>query len=284
MSLYKICKRWSVIPSYSACMICCSKSFVTSNTSSNDEYTHFGFESVKKDEKSKKVHNVFSTVASKYDLMNDIMSFGIHRLWKDKLIQILNPSSSTILLDCAGGTGDIAFRCMNYVKATSTKKHPKVTVCDINESMLNVGKARAKDLNLEVDWVCGNADKLPFPCDTFNAYTIAFGIRNCTDINNVLQEAYRVLMPGGRFLCLEFSEVNNVILKRLYDSYSFQVIPVMGEVVAGDWKSYQYLSESIRRFPNQEDFKKMIKNNGFHQVTYMNLSFGICAIHSGFKL
>lgn len=259
------------------------KRFVATNGLSNDEYTHFGFESVKKEDKSRKVHEVFSTVAPNYDLMNDVMSFGVHRLWKDRFVQVLNPVSKTKLLDCAGGTGDIAFRCLNYAKSISLQQNPTVTVCDINEGMLDVGKKRADNLGLELDWVCGSADDLPFPANSFDAYTIAFGIRNCTDINKVLQEAYRVLTPGGRFLCLEFSEVNNFALKRLYDSYSFQVIPVMGEVIAGDWKSYQYLSESIRKFPNQTKFQTMIKEAGFCGVTFENLTFGVCAIHSGFK-
>ena len=257
--------------------------FASSSTEA-DEYTHFGFEDIAKRDKAKRVHGVFSNVAKNYDLMNDVMSFGIHRLWKDKFMQVLNPNQKTVLLDCAGGTGDIAFRFVQYVQMTTLCRNSRVTVCDINEDMLNIGKKRAEDQGLKFDWVCGSAESLPFSDQSFSAYTIAFGIRNCTNIDAVLQEAYRVLSPGGRFLCLEFSEVSNPILKRLYDSYSFQVIPVIGEVIASDWKSYQYLVESIRRFPNQTKFKDMITDIGFKAVSCDSLSGGICAIHSGFKL
>ncbi|KDR18513.1 2-methoxy-6-polyprenyl-1,4-benzoquinol methylase, mitochondrial [Zootermopsis nevadensis] len=248
--------------------------------------THFGFETVKETEKAEKVHSVFETVASKYDLMNDAMSFGVHRVWKDIFIQRLGPTADTLLLDVAGGTGDIAFRFLKYMHIAG-KMSGRVTVCDINEAMLDVGQSRAEKLGFsskQIDWLQADAEKLPIDDASFTAYTIAFGIRNVTHIDRVLEEAYRVLKPGGRFMCLEFSQLNNEMLQWMYDQYSFQVIPVMGQIIAGQWKPYQYLVESIRRFPNQEDFKAMIEDAGFCQVNYENISFGIVAIHSGFKL
>ncbi|XP_027720093.1 2-methoxy-6-polyprenyl-1,4-benzoquinol methylase, mitochondrial [Vombatus ursinus] len=276
--------------------------------------THFGFETVSEEEKGDKVYQVFESVAKKYDVMNDSMSLGIHRIWKDLLLRKMHPFSGTKLLDVAGGTGDIAFRFLNYIKAQNQRQQQRelkshqnlsweeiakwyqnsrsplgeshVVVCDINKEMLNVGKKKAQTLGHKrgLAWVVGDAEELPFDDDKFDVYTIAFGIRNVTHIDRALQEAYRVLKPGGRFLCLEFSQVSNPIISRLYDLYSFQVIPVMGEVIAGDWKSYQYLVESIRRFPPQEEFKEMIEDAGFQKVTYESLTSGIVAIHSGFKL
>ncbi|XP_013800321.2 2-methoxy-6-polyprenyl-1,4-benzoquinol methylase, mitochondrial [Apteryx mantelli] len=277
--------------------------------------THFGFQTVSEEEKGEKVYQVFENVAKKYDLMNDSMSLGIHRLWKDILMHKMNPSPGTLLLDVAGGTGDIAFRFINYVRSIRERqlqrklKHhqnlswqeiadsyqeeavkplgdSQVVVCDINKEMLKVGRQKAQHLGYSegLSWVVGNAEELPFDDNKFDVYTIAFGIRNVTHIDLALQEAYRVLKPGGRFLCLEFSQVNNPLLSRLYDLYSFQIIPVLGEIIAGDWKSYQYLVESIRRFPPQEEFKAMIEDAGFLKVDYQNLTSGIVAIHSGFKL
>uniref|UniRef100_A0A336LZF1 2-methoxy-6-polyprenyl-1,4-benzoquinol methylase, mitochondrial n=1 Tax=Culicoides sonorensis TaxID=179676 RepID=A0A336LZF1_CULSO len=263
------------------------------STIDQQEETHFGFTNVKINEKSKKVYKVFADVANSYDLMNDVMSAGIHRMWKDIFIEKLSPTPGTNLLDMAGGTGDISFRYINYLKSIYQKEDKiksKVTVADINENMLLVGKQRAKDLNLEnlnfcdLSWAVANAEYLQFHDNTFTAYTIAFGIRNVTDIEKVLFEAYRVLRPGGRFLCLEFSHLENKTLQWLYDQYSFQIIPPMGQILAGNWEPYQYLVESIRKFPNQNEFKNMIEQAGFKFVTYDNLSFGICAIHSGFKL
>ncbi|NWT40349.1 COQ5 protein, partial [Chroicocephalus maculipennis] len=261
------------------------------------------------------VYRVFESVAKKYDVMNDSMTLGIHRVWKDILVHKMNPSPGTLLLDVAGGTGDIAFRFINYVRSVRERQlqrklrhhqnlswqeiaesyqedkskslgDSQVVVCDINKEMLKVGKQKAQHLGYSegLSWVLGNAEELPFDDDKFDVYTIAFGIRNVTRIDLALQEAYRVLKPGGRFLCLEFSQVSNSLLSRLYDLYSFQVIPVLGEVIAGDWKSYQYLVESIRRFPPQEEFKAMIEDAGFFKVDYQNLNSGIVAIHSGFKL
>ncbi|CAH0686008.1 unnamed protein product [Chilo suppressalis] len=260
----------------------------------SSKQTHFGFQTVDEEEKWKKVHEVFETVADKYDLMNDAMSFGIHRIWKDIFMARLAPTHGTKLLDMAGGTGDITLRYINYLKnlkPAPKDKQSSVTVCDINQAMLDVGKLRAQrqgyspaSCGVGVEWVCGDAESLQLPDESYTAYTIAFGIRNCTHLDKVLEEAYRVLAPGGRFLCLEFSHLPNHTLQWVYDQYSFQVIPVLGQLLAGQWRPYQYLVESIRQFPDQEKFKAMIEDAGFRQVTYENLTFGTCAIHSGFKI
>ncbi|XP_066116509.1 2-methoxy-6-polyprenyl-1,4-benzoquinol methylase, mitochondrial isoform X1 [Saccopteryx bilineata] len=326
--------------------------------------THFGFETVSEEEKGSKVYQVFESVAKKYDVMNDAMTLGIHRFWKDFLLWKMHPFPGTQLVDVAGGTerrererqrerrgeeleastpicaltrqaqgfepatsafpgrrfihctttGDIAFRFLNYVQTQHRRKQKRqlraqqnlsweeiaqkyqneedslhsshVVVCDINKEMLKIGKqkAYAQGYKTGLAWVLGDAEELPFDDDKFDVYTIAFGIRNVTHMDRALQEAHRVLKPGGQFLCLEFSQVNNPLVSRLYDLYSFQVIPVLGEVIAGDWKAYQYLVESIRRFPSQEEFKEMIEDAGFQKVTYENLTSGIVAVHSGFKL
>ncbi|XP_059045944.1 2-methoxy-6-polyprenyl-1,4-benzoquinol methylase, mitochondrial-like [Achroia grisella] len=264
----------------------------TATGDKENKQTHFGFETVDEGEKWKKVHEVFENVADKYDLMNDVMSFGIHRLWKDIFIQRLAPTPGTRLLDMAGGTGDITFRYINYLKnlGEAGGRRSAVTVCDINQHMLDVGQLRAqkqgytKDNAVDIEWVCENAEQLSLPDDSYTAYTIAFGIRNCTHVDKVLEEAYRVLAPGGRFMCLEFSHIPNDAVQWVYDRYSFQLIPVLGQLIAGQWKPYQYLVESIRQFPNQEKFKSMIEDAGFRQVTYENLTLGTCAIHSGFKI
>ncbi|XP_053671179.1 2-methoxy-6-polyprenyl-1,4-benzoquinol methylase, mitochondrial [Anopheles nili] len=259
---------------------------------SKEAETHFGFEIVKENEKWKKVHKVFEEVADSYDLMNDAMSMGVHRIWKDIFIERLGPIGNGIrLLDMAGGTGDISFRYMKHLQnSPAAQRIPShVTVCDINQNMLDVGQKRWKRLNLStagdtIEWVCADAEKLPFDDASFTVYTIAFGIRNCTHIDRVLAEAYRVLKPGGRFMCLEFSHVNNEYLKRVYDQYSFEVIPPMGQILANQWQPYQYLVESIRKFPTQNEFKRMIINAGFKCVQFENLTLGVVAIHSGFKL
>lgn len=217
-----------------------------------------------------------SLVVCSYDLMNDLMSAGIHRLWKDRLVTKLGAGPDTRQLDVAGGTGDIAFRALD-----SGAGH--VTVCDINPSMLDVGRARA-DGRAGLTWVEGDAQQLPFPDNSFHSYTIAFGIRNVVRLEAALAEAHRVLVPGGRFLCLEFSTVAVPGLDALYELYSHQVIPAMGLVVAGDWDSYQYLVESIRQFPDQQSFAAKIEAAGFSFVEYENLTAGVAAIHSGFKL
>jgi demethylmenaquinone methyltransferase/2-methoxy-6-polyprenyl-1,4-benzoquinol methylase len=241
--------------------------------------THFGFKHVAENEKSSLVKGVFDSVASRYDLMNDLMSAGIHRLWKHELVSMLSPSSGMHILDVAGGTGDIAFRMIE-------KAGCLVTVADINQQMLEEGKSRAIDRNLThgLEWICCDAEALPFPDNHFDAYTIAFGIRNVTRIDRALSEAHRVLKPGGRFLCLEFSQLPNTTLQKLYDAYSFHVIPAIGKKVTGNEEAYRYLVESIRRFPNQENFLAMIKQAGFGVARYRNLSGGVVAIHSGRKL
>ncbi|XP_075668874.1 2-methoxy-6-polyprenyl-1,4-benzoquinol methylase, mitochondrial-like isoform X1 [Castanea sativa] len=260
--------------------------------------TSFGFKEVHEEEKSRLVGNVFSSVASSYDLMNDIMSVGLHRLWKDRLVSKLNPFPGMKHLDVAGGTGDVAFRILetlNSVKRRATQDvlednlHEKtqIIVCDINPNMLNVGKKRAMERGLGEDksliWVEGDAEALKFKDNSLDGYTIVFGIRNVTHIEKVLAEAYRVLKQGGRFLCLELSHVEVPVFKELYDYYSFSVIPAVGELVAGDRNSYQYLVESIRRFPSQETFASMIAAAGFQKVEYENLVGGVVAIHSGLK-
>ncbi|XP_023348245.1 uncharacterized protein LOC111716962 [Eurytemora carolleeae] len=258
------------------------------STYSNEKQTHFGFKDVGEKEKKEAVLNVFHSVADTYDLMNDAMSLGIHRVWKDEFMKTLAPGPRTKLLDVAGGTGDISFRFLDYVgkDALNAENGAHVTVCDINKSMLGVGEARAHKLGHSsgISWVEGDAQELPFPDKSFDCYTIAFGIRNVVRIDLALTEAFRVLKPGGRFMCLEFSKVTPPELESLYDFYSFQVIPPMGKLLAGDWDSYQYLVESIRKFPDQEKFAGMLKNAGFRFVKYENYSFGVAAVHSGYKL
>ncbi|MEM0947075.1 MAG: bifunctional demethylmenaquinone methyltransferase/2-methoxy-6-polyprenyl-1,4-benzoquinol methylase UbiE [Pseudomonadota bacterium] len=242
--------------------------------------THFGDRTVAEDDKAGLVHGVFTNVASKYDVMNDVMSVGVHRLWKDAMMDWLAPRSGQRLLDVAGGTGDIAFRFLNRADGAHA------TVCDLTESMLVAGRARADAENLSdrLDWVVGDAMALPFEDGVFDTYTISFGIRNVTRPETALAEAFRVLKPGGRLMVLEFSQLPNAGLQKLYDAYSFNVIPRMGQVIAGDRDSYQYLVESIRKFPDQETFARMIRTAGFEQVRYRNLSMGIAALHSGWKL
>ncbi|XP_078158722.1 S-adenosyl-L-methionine-dependent methyltransferases superfamily protein isoform X2 [Carex rostrata] len=275
-------------------------SFISRSASSllHSHATSFGYKEVREEEKSKLVGNVFSNVASSYDIMNDLMSAGLHRLWKDRLVSKLNPFPGMKHLDVAGGTGDVAFRVLDSIKSVSRRaiegtlpeveEETQIYICDINPKMLSVGKKRAADRGLGeercLNWVEGDAEKLSFEDDSMDGYTIAFGIRNVTHIEKVLSESYRVLKRGGRFLCLELSHVDTPIFKELYDYYSFSVIPAMGELVAGDRESYQYLVESIRRFPSQEKFARMIGDAGFQKVEYENLVGGVVAIHSGLKL
>jgi demethylmenaquinone methyltransferase/2-methoxy-6-polyprenyl-1,4-benzoquinol methylase len=243
--------------------------------------THFGFETIAETEKAGRVHGVFTSVAARYDVMNDAMSLGIHRLWKAAALDWLAPRPGMHLLDVAGGTGDIAFRVLDRVK---DRGH--VTVLDMTESMLAEGRNRAEHAGRDgiIDWVAGDAMRLPFPDASFDAYAISFGIRNVTRIEDALAEAFRVLRPGGRFLALEFSRIPVEGLRWLYDRYSFNVIPAMGQAIVGDRASYQYLVESIRRFPAQEPFADMIRRAGFHQVDWRNLSMGVAALHSGWKI
>ncbi|MBS0529304.1 MAG: bifunctional demethylmenaquinone methyltransferase/2-methoxy-6-polyprenyl-1,4-benzoquinol methylase UbiE [Proteobacteria bacterium] len=248
------------------------------------ETTHFGYRDVPVDDKQTLVNGVFHSVASRYDLMNDLMSGGLHRVWKDVMITALNPPRADTpfaLLDVAGGTGDIAFRA-----AKAAGHGFQATVCDINSDMLAVGRERAEKAHLDhqVSFVEGNAEALAFPDRSFDAYTIAFGIRNVPRIDQALREAYRVLKPGSRFLCLEFSTVDMPGLDKIYDLFSFKVIPPLGRAITGDADSYQYLVESIRKFPKPNAFAEMIRDAGFARVSHQILSGGIVALHSGWRL
>ena len=249
-------------------------------TDKGDKTTHFGFSEVREEEKAGRVQGVFNSVASRYDVMNDVMSVGIHRLWKDAMMDWLAPRAGQKLLDVAGGTGDISFR---FLKRAGSGH---ATVLDLTEPMLVEGRKRAEAEQLEgsLDWVVGDAMSLPFEDNTFDVYTISFGIRNVTRPAEALAEAYRVLRPGGRLMVLEFSQIPNEGMQKLYDLYSFNVIPRMGQMIANDRDSYQYLVESIRRFPDQETFLGMVRSAGFGNAKYRNLSLGIAALHSGWKL
>ncbi len=242
--------------------------------------THFGFKTVDETAKAGMVHGVFSRVASKYDIMNDLMSFGIHRIWKDAMMDWLAPRPGQKLLDVAGGTGDVSFR---FIKRAG---QARATVCDMTESMLVEGRKRAQADSLadSLDWVVGDAMALPFGDNSFDVYTISFGIRNVTRIADALSEARRVLRPGGRLMVLEFSRIPNDLIRKVYDLYSFKIIPRMGQVVANDHDSYQYLVESIRKFPDQQTFAAMIRQADFGNVSCRNLSMGIAALHSGWKI
>ena len=246
--------------------------------------TSFGYRSVPENERQTLVNRVFTTVAERYDLMNDLMSGGLHRLWKDDLIAAINPlrgDKAYRLLDVAGGTGDVAIR---YARASGLQA--TAVLCDISPEMIEVGRRRVRAAGLEhrITFAQGNAEALAFPDRSFDAYTIAFGIRNVTHIDKALAEAFRVLKTGGRFLCLEFSHVQVPVLDKLYDFHSFEVIPRLGAIAAGDAQPYRYLVESIRKFPRQERFAEMIRTAGFDRVSYRNLTGGIAAIHSGWKL
>jgi demethylmenaquinone methyltransferase/2-methoxy-6-polyprenyl-1,4-benzoquinol methylase len=246
----------------------------------SDGTTHFGFQTVPEGEKADRVREVFTSVASRYDIMNDLMSAGIHRLWKDAMMDWLAPRPGQRLLDVAGGTGDIAFR---FLKRAG---QGHATVLDLTSAMLAEGRKRAEaaQLGAMIDWVVGDAMALPFPDASFDVYTISFGIRNVTRPEAALAEAFRVLRPGGRLMVLEFSRIPNALMQRLYDLYSFNVIPAMGQAVTGDRASYQYLVESIRRFPDQETFLGMVRAAGFGNAKYRNLTMGVACLHSGWKL
>jgi demethylmenaquinone methyltransferase/2-methoxy-6-polyprenyl-1,4-benzoquinol methylase len=252
------------------------------------EQVSFGYRTVAAEEKTGLVRGVFDSVAGRYDLMNDLMSGGVHRLWKKSMIDWLDPRPGQTVLDVAGGTGDIALRILEHWggpdKAAATGA--RILVCDLTPAMLSRGRDRAIDRGhlSGIEWIAGNAEALPLESMSVDAYTIAFGLRNVTHIDRALAEARRVLKPGGRFLCLEFSHVVLPMLDRLYDLYSFSVLPALGRVVAKDEASYRYLAESIRRFPRQEDLVAMIEAAGLAQIRYRNLSGGIAALHSAWRI
>ena len=241
--------------------------------------TDFGYRQVPAGQKKGLVRAVFDSVAPRYDLMNDLMSFGIHRVWKRILVTTLDPRPNRTLLDLAGGTGDISFLWL-------AQGGGPVLLTDISPAMLSVARERAIERAVigGLDLVVADAEKLPFPDRRFDRVAIAFGLRNCTDKNAVLREARRVLRPGGRFFCLEFSRLHVVAAAPVYDAWSFQVLPRLGRIVAGDEEAYRYLVESIRTFPDQEKLAGMMTEAGFERVTYRNLSGGIAAIHSGWRL
>jgi len=242
----------------------------------------FGYESVaNSDEKQRRVNQVFSSVASKYDVMNDVMSFGVHRYWKDEFVRQCNVLPGMKVLDMAGGTGDIAFRIRQQCPET------EIIVGDISQEMLDVGMTKAQSIpysSNQITWKVADGQNLPFDDNQFDLYTVSFGIRNYGDLEKGLTEAYRVLKPGGRFMCLEFSDVDNEILKQFYDRYSLDLIPVFGALIASDWESYKYLVESIRKFPNKVEFENMICNAGFKLTKCDTFINGVAAIHSGYKL
>ena len=245
-----------------------------------EKTTHFGFQDIPEDEKAGRVRGVFGSVASKYDVMNDAMSFGIHRVWKDAMMDWLAPRAGQRLLDVAGGTGDISFRFLKRAGAGHA------TVLDLTEPMLIEGRKRAEAEAMagSLDWVVGDAMALPFEDNSFDVYTISFGIRNVTRPQEALNEAFRVLRPGGRLMVLEFSQIPNELMQRVYDLYSFNIIPRMGQLIAQDRDSYQYLVESIRKFPDQETFLGMVRAAGFEQAKYRNLTMGVACLHSGWKI
>ncbi len=252
----------------------------------NPEKSWFGEKQVSPDEKTENVIGVFDSVADKYDLMNDLMSGGMHRLWKDKFIRMIRPcantgSCSTDYLDVAGGTGDIAFRIRKKAGAGAN-----ITLCDLNDNMLSVGRNRAIDKGWinDFNWITGNAESLPIADESIDIYTIAFGLRNVTHIDTALEEAYRVLRKGGKFFCLEFSHVQTAPISKAYDAFSYNVIPFIGDKITNDRDSYQYLVESIRKFPTQEQLLERMNNAGFKRIKHNNMSAGIVAVHKGEKI
>ncbi|KAL1966274.1 hypothetical protein VTN77DRAFT_4627 [Rasamsonia byssochlamydoides] len=304
-SLNHSVKRRTVVPQTPYRCFSCSpraSQAQTGKPEENTRMTHFGFETIPEYEKESKVGAVFSSVASSYDTMNDLMSLGIHRLWKDYFVRSLNPGSPLParegdksgkgwnILDIAGGTGDIAFRMLDHATNINNDRETRVTIADINPDMLAEGKKRSLDTpwynTKRLSFMQANAEHMPqIPDNSVDLYTVAFGIRNFTNKQAALVEAYRVLKPGGVFACLEFSKVNNSLFNEVYKRWSFSAIPLIGQIVAGDRASYQYLVESIERFPSQEEFRAMIQEAGFMipGKGYENLSCGIAAIHKGVK-
>lgn len=246
----------------------------------HDGTTHFGYRDVPESEKAGLVAGVFHSVASSYDVMNDLMSMGIHRLWKRFTIELSAARPGHVVLDIAGGTGDLARQFSRIVG-----EHGRVVLADINESMLRVGRDRLTDQGIvgNMAFVQANAERLPFPDNSFDCITISFGLRNVTDKDAALRSMCRVLKPGGRLLVLEFSKTNNPLLTRAYDAYSFSLLPMMGKLVAGDSESYRYLAESIRMHPDQETLEGMMKSAGFVNTAYHNMTGGIVALHKGVK-
>ncbi|MFL5265576.1 MAG: bifunctional demethylmenaquinone methyltransferase/2-methoxy-6-polyprenyl-1,4-benzoquinol methylase UbiE [Stellaceae bacterium] len=248
-------------------------------------HTNFGFRRVPEGQKGQLIRAVFESVAERYDLMNDLMSAGIHRWWKSEMVALLKPRPGQRLLDVAGGTGDIALRAFPHLTQRDAAEGAAV-ICDVSEAMLAIGRARALDRGIltGIEWLCADAERLPLADRSVDLYTIGFGLRNVTHIEEALAEARRVLKPGGRFLCLEFTPEITPFLQPLYDLYSFQIVPLLGQVVTGDRDAYAYLVESIRRFPRQSELAEMISRAGLDQVKFRNLTGGVAALHSAWRL
>ncbi len=246
----------------------------------DEKSTHFGFREVSADAKAGMVRKLFADVSDRYDIMNDVMSFGAHRIWKAALVDWLAPRRGQKILDLAGGTGDIAIRILKRSPAS------ELTVLDLTPEMMEAGRKRADaaGFGMSIDWTAGDALHIPFPCGSFDSCAIGFGIRNFADIGRGLGEIHRILKTGGRIVIAEFSDVRNAGLRRIYDSYSFNCIPELGRWIAQDRESYRYLVESIRRFPGQRDFAAMIEDAGFENVKFRNLSMGVATLHSGWKI
>ena len=247
--------------------------------------TNFGFRRVPEGEKAPLIRAIFDSVAERYDLMNDLMSVGIHRWWKSEMVALLKPRPGQRLLDVAGGTGDIALRVSPHLIQAEAAEG-EVVICDASEAMLAIGRARALDRGIltGIEWLCADAERLPLSDRSVDLYTVGFGLRNVTHMDRALAEAHRVLRPGGRFLCLEFTPEITPLLQPLYDLYSFQVVPLLGQIVAGDRDAYAYLVESIRRFPRQSELAEMISRAGLEQVKFRNLTGGVAALHSAWRL
>jgi len=246
----------------------------------------FGALRVPEEEKAPLVRALFDSVATRYDLMNDLMSAGIHRSWKAAMVAWLKPHPGQVLLDVAGGTGDIALRALPRLAPAEATPVPSIVVCDTSQRMLEIGRARALDEGIlaGIEWVCADAERLPVADRSVDLYTIAFGLRNVTRIDAALAEARRALKPGGRFLCLEFTPEITPLLQPLYDLYSFRIVPLLGRIVTGEPEAYSYLVESIRRFPRQSELCEMIGQAGLDQVRFRNLTGGVAALHSAWRL